>query len=169
LDDVFDFIDSTHMMNQAYDCLIHHQLIDTNYIYGPVLDLKLIGFHTEDYYGGLPFYCFAIMKGMTSIGKITLRLGYQRETRIHGHVGYQIDEPHRGHQYAYYALEMIKELAKAHGYRKLLLTTEASNESSIRIVMKSHGKLIDPNVMIPEDHIYYILGKRSLYLYEIEL
>ncbi|MBU1143585.1 MAG: GNAT family N-acetyltransferase [Firmicutes bacterium] len=155
-------------MKTNYDCMIHHQLLKKEILKGPVVDLKLLNFYEKDS-KDLPFYCFQIILANKSIGKITLRLGFNEMTALHGHVGYGIDEAFRGNNYAYYALEMIKELAVEHGYRKLLVTTDARNEQSIRTILKSDGKLIELEKKVPNDHIYFVLGIKELNIYEISL
>ncbi|MDO9629079.1 MAG: GNAT family N-acetyltransferase [Acholeplasmataceae bacterium] len=156
-------------MKSQYDCMIHHQLLKKEYIKGPVLDLKLLGYHERDLTDGLPFYCFQILLAGAPVGKITLRIGFNETTLIHGHIGYGIDLTYRGHGYSYYALEMIKDLAREHGYKKLMLTTESNNEQSIRIVQKSGGRLIELEKRIPETHIYYVIGIHKINVYEISL
>lgn len=156
-------------MKTQYDCMIHHQLLKKDVIKGPVIELKLLGYYERDLTDGIPFYCFQIMLANQAIGKITLRLGFNETTYIHGQVGYGIDEIHRGNNYAYYALEMIKDLAREHGYRKLLLTTDSKNEQSKRTVLKSGGRLIEFEKEVPKNHIYFVLGIERLNIYEILL
>ena len=156
-------------MNTNYDCLIHHQLLTKDLIKGPVIDLKLIGYYERDLTEDLPYYNFQIMLASQSIGKITLRLGFNEMTHLHGHVGYGIDEAFRGNRYSFYALEMIKELAIEHGYRKIIVTTDSRNEQSKRIILKSRGKLIELEKKVPKDHIYSVLGIEVLNVYEISL
>jgi len=156
-------------MKSQYDCMIHHQLLKTDIIKGPVLDLKLLGYHERDLTDEIPYYCFQILLANQVIGKITLRIGFSEMTYIHGHVGYGIDEAYRGNNYSYYALEMIKDLARKHGYRKLLLTTDSRNEQSKKTVLKSSGKPIEIDRLVPKDHIYYVLGIERLNVYEISL
>jgi predicted acetyltransferase len=156
-------------MEIKYDCMIHHQLLRKDMIKGPVVDLKLLGFYEKDSMGELPFYCFQILLASKPIGKITLRIGFNEMTYLHGHIGYGIDESYRGHHYSYYALEMIKNLAIEHGYRKLIVTTDARNEQSKRTVFKSGGRLIELEKKVPRDHIYFILGIEEVNVYEISL
>jgi len=109
------------------------------------------------------------MLGNLRIGTIALRLGFNDMTMIHGHIGYSIDEGYRGHGYSYYALQLIIQLAKLHGYRHLLVTCDPNNLSSIKSVLKAGGNLIEENRAVPKDHIYYVLGIKMLNCYEIAL
>ncbi len=156
-------------MKTKYDCMIHHQLLKKDIIKGPVVDLKLLNFYERDLTEDIPYYCFHIMLANEPIGKITLRLGFNEYTFIHGHIGYGIASRFRGHNYSFYALEMIKELAREHGFRKLVITTDSRNEQSIHTVLKSGGELIETEKVIPHDHIYYVLGIETLNVYEISL
>ncbi|MDI6453089.1 GNAT family N-acetyltransferase [Peloplasma aerotolerans] len=155
-------------MRSKYDCLIHHQLLKKDFIYGPVVDLKLISFFPKEK-DALPYYMFQITCGKQSIGTITLRLGYNEETMVHGHIGYEIQLDYQGHHYSYYALEMIKDIAREHGYRMLLITSESNNNKSIRTISRSGGTLIAFEQDVPKDHIFYVIGKQKLNVYEIVL
>ena len=158
------------MINQKnYDCMIHTKLNELDEIKGPVVDLKLIAFYTRHLSDGIPFYWFDIVIGENKVGKISLRLGYNETTRIHGHVGYEIDSEYQGHHYSYYALEMIKDLARLHGFQYILITTTIDNIASQKMIMQAHGELILSDYEIPKDHIYYVMGKPNMNLYEIKL
>ena len=151
-----------------YDCMIHEKLLHTDEIQGAVVSLKLQGFyHGEE--GDLPSYSFFIMLGNQKIGTIALRLGFNDMTMIHGHIGYTIDEGYRGHGYSYYALGLILDLARKHGYRALIVTCDPLNLSSIKSVLKSGGRLIEERKSVPNNHIYYVLGIKELNCYEILL
>ena len=152
-----------------YDCLIHHQILNKEHISGPIVSLKLQGFYEKEMGTDLPHYCFFIMLGSHKIGSITLRLGYNDMTMVHGHVGYTIDEGYRGHGYSYYALELIIDLAQEHGYDHLLLTCDPHNMSSIKSVLKAGGILVQESIEVPKDHIYYVFGLTHLNRYIIKL
>lgn len=152
-----------------YDCLIHDQLLHTEEMKGALVSLKLQGFYHGSSEEELPSYSFFIMLGNIRIGTIALRLGFNDMTMIHGHIGYTIDEGYRGHGYSYYALQLIIELAKMHGFQYLLVTCDPMNLSSIKSVLKAGGILIEENREVPKDHIYYVLGIKHLNCYEIAL
>ncbi len=152
-----------------YDCITHTQLKDKEYLRGPVVDLKLIHFYTESALDGIPYYWYEICLGSVTIGKISLRAGYNETTLVNGHVGYEIDEDYRGHNYGYYALEMIKSLAMDHGFRYLILTAAVDNFQSQKIIRRAGGSLIIYDYEVPKDHIFYVLGKPKMNIYEISL
>ncbi len=155
------------MEKHPYDCLIHHKLMHQELIKGPVVSLSLVSFYTDK--DKLPYYLYRITLGNIQIGKISLRLGVDEYIMLEGHIGYDIDEAYQGHHYAYYALELIKTLAKAHGYQKVLITMNPQNQSSIKTVLKAHGKLISPSYPVTPSHIYYVLGYTHVHVYEITL
>lgn len=152
-----------------YDCLIHEKLLHTDTIPGAVISLKLQGFYPAHDAHDLPNYSFFMMLADQIIGKITLRLGYNELTLIQGHIGYEIDEAYRGYGYSYYALSMILELARAHGFQSVLVTCDPSNVRSIKSVLKVGGKMIYHMKEVPKDHIYYVLGITHLNVYSIDL
>jgi predicted acetyltransferase len=90
-------------------------------------------------------------------------------TMIHGHIGYTIDTAYRGYGYSYYALQIILELAKEHGYERIIVTCDPNNLRSIKSVLKAGGRMIHEFRDVPKDHIYYVLGITQLHVYEIPL
>lgn len=156
-------------MHHIYDCITKEKLLNQSEIYGPVVDLKMIGFFPSKDHSELPQYGYHIMLGNQAIGKISLRLGINEDVLITGHVGYEIDTDYQGNNYAFYALLMIKTLAKAHGFDYLLLTCEIGNDQSIHTILKAGGKLLESDIYVPQNHIYYVLGKTRLNRYEIKL
>lgn len=152
-----------------YDCKIKSQLDNTVFIKGTFVDLKLIDFFTKNLIDHIPYYWFYIMLGDKEIGKISLRIGYNETTLANGHVGYEIDTDYHGHHYSYYALEMIKALAEKHGFNYLLITTTIDNLASQKIIEKAGGKLLISDYQLPKDHIYYVIGKSAMNVYEIKV
>lgn len=152
-----------------YDCITHTQIKDKEYLKGPVVDLKLISFYPDSQLDGIPYYWYEIYLSNIAIGKISLRLGYNETTLVNGQVGYEIDEPYRGHHYGYYALEIIKCLAMDHGYRYLIITTSVDNFRSQHVIRRAGGKMVIADYEVPKDHIFYVLGKPRMNIYEIKL
>jgi RimJ/RimL family protein N-acetyltransferase len=157
------------MNTSRYDCIIHHKLLNTDDIKGPVVDLKLIGFFNTNVEDHVPYYLFQIISGNTVVGKIALRIGYSDLILIHGHVGYEIESKYQGHQYGYHALELIKKLARDHGYQAIIVTSSHDNERSKKTVMRAKGQLLIHDYHVPEDHIYHLMGIKKLNVYEISL
>jgi len=134
-----------------------------------VVDLKLIGFFNTNVEDHVPYYAFQIISGSKIVGKIALRIGYSELILIHGHVGYEIEKEYQGHQYGYHALEMIKKLAKDHGYQAIIVTSSVDNDRSKKTVMRAKGEILIHDYKVPEDHIYYLMGITKLNVYEIPL
>jgi RimJ/RimL family protein N-acetyltransferase len=152
-----------------YDCKIKTKLEHTDYIKGSIVDLKLISFYTKNLEDGIPFYWFYIMAGNKEVGKISLRIGYNETTLANGHVGYEVYKDYQGHEYSYYALEMIKRLALKHGFNHLIISTTVDNLSSQKIIEKAGGVMIVDAYELPKNHIFYVIGKPLMNIYEIEI
>ncbi len=157
------------MNTSRYDCIIHHKLLNTDDIKGPVVDLKLIGFFNTNVEDRVPYYQFQIISGNTVVGQIALRVGFSELILIHGHVAYEIDKAYQGHQYGYHALEMIKKLAKDHGYQTIIVTCAPDNEYSQNTVQRAQGRLLIRDYPVPKHHVYDFLGIRTLNIYELKL
>jgi len=152
-----------------YHCMLTERLLDKEYIKGPFVDLRLIDFYDHDLDDAIPYYWFEIMVGSKPVGKISLRLGFNETSLVNGQVGYEVLEMYQGHHYSYYALEMVKSLAREHGFSHLLITTTQDNVKSQHIIHRANGKLIIENYEVPKDHIFYVIGKPRMQVYEITL
>lgn len=158
------------MINKEdYKCSIYEALDDTSYIKGSIVDLRLNMFHTPIDDKELPYYTFDILAGGHHVGNISLRLGYNDEVIYTGQVGYDIDPLYQGYHYSYYALEMIKVLARKHGYSNILMTTETHNLASQKIIQYAHGVCVTYNLDVPKDHIYHVIGKDKINLFSISV
>ena len=63
----------------------------------------------------VPAYHFFICDAHDNrMGKCCLRIGDNENSYFGGHIGYEIDEPYRGHHYAAQACELLFSLAKKH-------------------------------------------------------
>ena len=138
-------------------------------INGDIVSLRLIE-TVEGDENELPFYWWSIVENATEtcVGKISLRLGHNYHSYWNGNVGYEVDEPHRGHGYAATALEMVFPLAKAHGMDHLIVSCDEDNIASYRTIERCGGTLLeisDP----PEDWIYYQPSLPKKRIYRIDL
>jgi len=121
----------------------------------------------------VPGYEFAICKEGEKIGELSLRIGYgggpyNSNLYYGGQIGYNIDEPHRGHGYVGRACRLVVPVAKAHKMKKLLITTSHTNNSSMRVCEKLGARLIRI-VQLPEWNDLYNEGNRYQNIYEWDI
>lgn len=120
--------------------------------------------------GHVPCYHFRILLHQTSepIGKIRLRVGHVPVLLIVGHVGFDIDEPHRGHGYAARACVLVRQAALVHGLDKLVIAYDPDNVAS-RKTCEQIGATFVGIADVPEDHELYRQGERTVARYDWNL
>ncbi len=139
------------------------------HVSGELLDLRLIGvFEPEN--GDLPFYWWDIIlkSENKAVGKISLRLGESYHSYYDGNIGYEIDEEYRGHHYAFLACQMVLEIAKKHGLKKLNLSCDYDNAASYKTIERLGGVLVE-EVVPPTDYLYFFEGMEKQKIYELNL
>lgn len=131
---------------------------DFDFIQGDELDLRIIC-HAEASGAELPFYWFDILLhgAGAPVGKISVRIGSNYHSRWNGHIGYEIDSPHRGHGYAGKAARMALNVAHFHGMDHVLLTCDADNAASSRTIERLGGRLMEITKP-PKDYFAYYDG-----------
>jgi predicted acetyltransferase len=85
--------------------------------------------------GGVPEYECAVHRREDDrrVGQVTVRIGSTPWIeRYAGHIGYTIDEEHRGHRYAAAACRAIQPIARHHGLFTLWITVDPENVASRR-------------------------------------
>ncbi|MDB5297181.1 MAG: tagatose-bisphosphate aldolase [Phycisphaerales bacterium] len=98
-------------------------------------------------------YLFHIMVCRTGerVGRLSLRVGHQEWTVLYnGHLGYAVDEPHRGHGYAERAARLVLPLAARHGLAELWVTCGPDNPASRRTIERLGGTYVE-TVDVPPD------------------
>jgi tagatose 1,6-diphosphate aldolase len=120
--------------------------------------------------GYVPIYIYKITlyKSLDSIGKISLRVGYNEDLYYYGNIGYEIDESYRGNSYASKACKIIKQVAAAHEMKRLIITCSPDNFPSRRTCEKLGLKLKDIADVPPQNNLYK-LGERKKCIYEWNL
>lgn len=104
------------------------------------------------------------------VGTIRLRLSNNDDIRLYaGHIGYGVDEAHRGHGYAALACLALRPIAKQHSYTELVITCNPDNWPSRRTCERIGAEFIGI-VDLPEDNDMYVLkGERQKCLYRWQL
>jgi len=118
--------------------------------------------------GKVPIYWFDIRKGGEQVGGILLRIGYNEEIYYSGHIGYGIDEAHRGNGYAMRACRLLVPMARHHGMGKLIITNDIANDASQRVCEKLGARFIH-TADIPRWHHEYEEGFRHMNIFEWDL
>lgn len=118
----------------------------------------------------VPAYDFEMRKagGNSKFGRISLRIGSPRRLRCPGHIGYGVDEKHRGNRYAARACKLLFPFAAAHGLKALWITCNPNNKASARSIEIAGGKYIE-TIRVPKTHEMYAQGDRYLRRYRIDL
>ena len=116
----------------------------------------------------LPFYYYDILVGERQVGKISLRIGDNYHSYYNGHIGYEINEPDRGHRTSLAALRLLLPLARRHGMRRLFITCRESNLPSRRIIEAAGGRLLQI-CPLPRDYFAWYEGAEDQCIYQIEL
>lgn len=141
---------------------------------GPLTDgeLELVLTKTEGpdpERGWLPAYIFEMQVEGRRVGGINIRLGTTQDILMYyGHVGYAVDEEHRGHHYAERACRLILPLAKAHGMDEVWIMCNPENIASRRTCERLGAELVEI-VRIPEDCELYRMGDREGCRYRVVL
>lgn len=103
------------------------------------------------------------------LGAIRLRLSNEMDILLYaGHIGYNVDESHRGQHYAAYACLEMKPVALQHGFTVLWITCNPDNWPSRRTCERIGAELVDI-VDLPKDNDMYQDGERQKCRYRWEL
>lgn len=121
--------------------------------------------------GHVPSYDFKLSpKGSDEkIGHISLRVGNTDDLMLYaGHIGYGVDEQHRGHHYSARACRLVFPIAAAHGLSELWITCDPSNAASRRICELVGGEYIE-TIPLAEHTDMYKAGDRHRCRYRVKL
>ena len=84
------------------------------------------------------------------IGQISYRDGESRPVYYYGHIGYHIDEPYRGHHYAWKACLLIRNEVRLSGKNSVVITCDPDNIPSRKTCEKLKC-FFEGIVQVPED------------------
>ena len=101
----------------------------------------------------VPSYEFEMRKvgEGNGVGLIRLRIGTENQVRYAGHIGYEVDPPHRGQHFAARSTLLILPLARAHRLPEVWLTVDPSNTASRKTCHWLGAEFIE-TVEIPQEH-----------------
>jgi len=120
--------------------------------------------------GYFPAYEFEMINVKTAevMGRITLRIGNNENTKYGGHIGYGVDEEFRGKHYAARSLKLLFSLAKKHVINPLWITCNPENIPSRKTCELAGGKLVEI-IDLPEHNNQYQRGERKKCRYKFDL
>ena len=103
-------------------------------------------------FGIVPSYHFRIVgDDGTDFGYINVRIGNTDHVRLYaGHIGYSIEQTHRGHGYAGMACRAVARFVRAL-YPDTILTTDPGNHASMRTIEKLGAEFIEQLRVPPHD------------------
>lgn len=109
----------------------------------------------------LPCYVFDICLHGTEIkaGIISLRVGFNRNIKYGGNIGYGVFEKYRGHHYAAKACLLLKDIAKKHELENIIITCDPDNLPSRKTCEYIGAELLEI-VSLPEWTEMYKMGKK---------
>lgn len=118
---------------------------------------------------GVATYRFEMVVNQQHAGGLNLRIGHNVDLVMYrGHIGYRVDEHHRGHHYAERACRLVLPLAAAHGLQTVWITCNPENGASRRTCERLGAELVEI-VTIPEWSEMYPSGAREKCRYRLSL
>ena len=150
--DKFIFLDPEHLIDTDLELV----LVDEK----PALPEK----------GYFPSYVFEMrnVQSGEKMGSVNLRIGNNDNTKYGGHIGYNVIEEYRGHQYAARSCKLLFPVAKKHKLNPVWITCNPENIASRRTCERVGGKLIEI-VNLPEANEQYKKGDRQKCRYRFNL
>lgn len=121
--------------------------------------------------GFVPAYEFTMTfrDSGSPVGGIRLRLGDSEFlVKYAGQIGYNVDEPHRGHRYAARSCRLLIPLARSHGFKELWITCNPENIASRRTCELVGAEFVEV-VALPSDCDMYERGERLKCRYRLRL
>ena len=149
------------------------RILDRNIYQGEVVKLKE-KFRTSHIsaFDGVPTVYYDIYDSNDNkVGTCELRLTADGEMYYYGHIGYNIIEKYRGHNYAYYACKVLFIVAREEfNMKELIITCSPDNIASYKTLEKLNGKFIE-QINVPINHELYKNGEKikCIFKYQISL
>lgn len=134
------------------------------------LRLELAGYEVNAVHN-VPTWSFRMVHAESGeeLGTIRLRVGDSRHVVMYaGHVGYAVEERHRGHRYAERALRLLLPMSRRLGLDVLWVTCDPENVASRRTLERMGAKLVE-EVDVPSDCVIFRSGHPRKCRYRIAL
>jgi predicted acetyltransferase len=134
------------------------------------LRLEVVGYEVNAIHR-VPTWSFRMVHAESGeeLGIIRLRVGDSRHVVMYaGHVGYAVEERHRGHRYAERALRLMLPLARRLGIETLWVTCDPGNVAS-RKTLERFGAQFVETVDVPLDCVIFQNGHPRKCRYRINL
>lgn len=147
------------------------QFLEFNDLKDDEIKLVLKSQDLPDYEKGiLPRYGFSIIhiNDNKDIGVIYFAVDNTRRQYLRGHLSYGVSPDYSGHNYAMKACKLIKQVALAHGFKRLFIGSGYDNIASRKTIEKLGATLITTND-VPDDEIMQNLHieKIDMYVWDI--
>ena len=117
------------------------------------LKLVLVSFADVHPLHKVPAYHFRLVHRPTGkdAGHVNLRVGHTAHVeRFAGHIGYAVNEPHRGHRYAARAVGLLLPVARRLGLDPVWVTCDPENTASRRTLEIVGAEFVE-TVEVPAD------------------
>ncbi len=134
------------------------------------LRLELAGYEVNAVHH-VPCWSFRMVHAESGeeLGRIRLRVGDSRHVVMYaGHVGYGVEERHRGHRYAERALRLLLPVAQGLGLKALWVTCDPENIASRKTLERVGAQFVE-TVDVPEDCVISQSGHPRKCRYRIDL
>jgi tagatose 1,6-diphosphate aldolase len=97
----------------------------------------------------------ANVKTKALMGKVDLRVGLTEKLKeFGGHIGYQVDEAHRGNRYAARSCRLLIPLLRKLGINLVVITCDPNNIPSVKTVESLGATLIFTKIVETEAGIF---------------
>lgn len=143
------------------------QFLEFNDLKDNEIKLVLKSQDLPDYEKGiLPRYGFSIIhiNDNKDIGVIYFAVDNTPRQYLRGHLSYGVSPDYCGHNYAMKACKLIKQVALAHGFKRLFIGAGYNNIASKKTIEKLGGTLITIND-VPDDEIMQNLHTEKIDMY----
>lgn len=143
------------------------QFLEFNDLKDDEIKLVLKSQDLPDYEKGvLPRYGFSIIhiNDNEDIGVIYFAVDNTRRQYLRGHLSYGVYPDYSGHNYAMKACKLIKQVALAHGFKRLFIGSGYDNIASRKTIEKLGATLITIND-VPDDEIMQNLHTEKIDMY----